>query len=194
MLDSFWGTTSGEAELVFRVDEDDVPTQEALVDYRPIVGPRKGYGGLPAMFNELYEESTGDVLMCGNDDMVFRTPGWDATILEQANQHPDGVFDFGVKTHNEGNFPFATVSRRMADRLGFFFPPRLFWGDIFWRDVAAYFGRAILLSSVRIDHDWVGFKPDQVFLDGEVFRSADHMQLHGAEVNGAVKKLRGMMA
>lgn len=195
MLDSFRGTSNGMAELVFRVDNDDLPSQEALVDYHPLIGPRKnGYGSLTEFLNELYAVAKGDVLMLGNDDMVFKTVGWDTLILEQANQYSDGVFDFGVKTHNEANFPFPTVSRQMCDRLGFFFNPKLFWGDIFWRDVASHFGRAISLPSVHIDHDWVGFRPDQVFTDGESYRRADHMQSHGAEVNDAVNKLREMVA
>ena len=193
MLASFHTTSSGAAELVFRVDDDDVPTQTLLTDYHQIIGPRRGYGGLPEMLNELYAASSGDVLMCGNDDVVFKTPGWDAIILEWANRYPDAVFDFGVKTHNEANFPLATVSRRIADRVGFFFPPDLFWGDIFWRDVTSHFGRAIPLPEVEIDHDWVGFKPDQVFIDGEKVRRANHMALHEASVNDAIEKLQGLI-
>lgn len=202
LLESFGQTVyHGRAELVFRVDDDDVATQEFLMSssdnrrWRMIVGPRlDGYASMATYFNELYAAATGDVLMCGNDDMVFLTPAWNVAILNEANRYPDGVFDFGVLTHNAENFPFATVSKMACDKLGFLFDPRIFWGDIFWRDIAVYFGRALPLPSVSIAHDWAGFKPDAVFLAGEGARRADHMQFHGVAVAEAVEKLRGEVA
>ncbi len=191
MIDSFNDTATGRSDLVFRADEDDAQTLAFLaLKHCVLIGPRLGYANLPAMYNELYAASTGDILMCGNDDMVFHTFGWDQMIVDAANHFDDGVFDFGVHTHNEENFPFATVSRMACDRLGFFFDPRVFWGDIFWRDVASAFGRAIMLPNVHIDHDWVGFNPDQVFLDGEAKRRANNMQYHGQAVAEAIEKLK----
>jgi hypothetical protein len=197
MMMSYCETAGECSELVFRVDDDDTDTQRYLKDIsdmapcRVVVGPRKkGYASLGDFFNELYAASTGDVLMCGNDDMVFQTSGWDAKILEEANRYPDGIFDFGVETHNAANFPFATVSRSMCDRLGFFFDPRMFWGDIFWRDVTSRFDRAIRLPDIHIDHDWAGFRPDEVFLEGESTRRADHLAFHAQAVNEAVEKLK----
>jgi hypothetical protein len=197
MLDSFEQTTSGRADLVFRVDDDDVATQEYLRDdarahWRMVVGPRLGYANLPKMYNELYQWSNGDVLMVGNDDMIFKTPNWDRIILDEARKYPDGLFDFGVMTHNYLNFPFATISRKMADTVGCFFDPRFFWGDIFWRDVASRFARAIPLHSVEIEHDWVGFRPDRVFIAGEGTRRADHSQYHSVAVEEAVAKLEAL--
>ena len=193
MIESFVCTSFGRAELVFRVDDDDPETLEALEGHRVIVGPRLGYSGLPAYFNELYKASTGDVLMCGNDDIVFKTQGWDVLILAEANKYPDGIFDFGVLTHNAPNFPLATVSRKAVDAVGCFFDPRFFWGDIFWRDVASQFGRAIPLPHIEIDHDWVGFNPDRVFLAGENHRRNVDTSQHALVVREAVEKLRGLM-
>lgn len=197
LLESFTRTTTGAlSELIFRIDDDDYQTYDFLSRQRhlAIVGPRlRGYGSIPEFFNEMAEFANGDVLMAGNDDMVFRTVGWDEVILSEANKYPDGVFDFGVRTHNEANFPFATVSKRMVDKVGFFFNPRLFWGDIFWRDVTSYFNRALSLPEVEIDHDWAGFRPDQVFADGEIVRRSGHMHLHGAEVAVAVEKMKELM-
>lgn len=196
LLDSYRKTASREnSELVFKVDDDDVETRIFLEGVeRCVVGPRlNGYQSTPEFFNLLAAFATGDVLMSGNDDMVFRTAEWANDILTEANKYPDGIFDFGVKTHNEANFPFATVSRLMVDKVGFFFNPRLFWGDIFWRDVTAHFGRAIPLPSVEIEHDWAGFRPDQVFNEGEETRRSGHMGLHGAEVSAAINKLSEMM-
>lgn len=197
LLASFDATTRGDnAELVFRVDDDDPATVDFLSDARfhVSVGPRMhGYASTPMFFNELAALATGDVFISGNDDMVFRTLDWAGAILAEANKYPDGIFDIGVKTHNEANFPFATVSKPVVERVGFFFNPKLFWGDIFWRDVMAHFGRAIPLPLVEIEHDWAGFRPDQVFNEGEKVRRLGHMELHGAEVRAAIDRLSSMM-
>jgi glycosyltransferase involved in cell wall biosynthesis len=156
MLASFEATTDGAADLVFRVDDDDHATIEALAGHKTIVGPRlSGYRSMPVFFNELAAAATGDVLLCGNDDMVFRTPGWPGRLLEAANAYPDGLFDLGVTTHNESHYPFSIVSRAVTERLGFL-----------W-DVMRAFGRAVMVPSVQIDHDWVGFRPDQVFAESD---------------------------
>lgn len=172
LLESFERTQFGrKAELVFRVDEDDKATQDYLFHYgglRVVIGPRhQGYRSMPIFFNEMFACATGDVLMCGNDDMVFKTPGWCGMILSAANKYSDGLFDIGVKTHNETHYPFSVVSRRVAEHLGFLWDPTIFWGDIFLRDTMAAFGRAVMLPSVEIEHDWAGHHPDKVFLEGD---------------------------
>jgi glycosyltransferase involved in cell wall biosynthesis len=203
LLSSFEATTSSSVELLFRVDTDDDATIQFLEDRRKvcdylefIVGPRlNGYASLSVFFNELRLEATGDVLMLGNDDLVFRTPGWAQQVLEVANQHPDGLFNIGVKTHNETHFPLPIVSAKAIATIGFFWDPRLVWGDIFLRDVMESFGRAIPLPSVQIDHDWAGNAPDQTFIEGNAqrFQSIDNSYWQGTHltaVTEAAAKLR----
>lgn len=208
MIASFEQTISnGNAELVFRIDEDDTETIQFLLQftYGLVVGPRgRGYADLPLFFNGMVKAAHGDVLMVGNDDMIFQTEDWASMILEVANQYPDGLFDLGVSTLNMENFPFATVSRKAVDRLGFMWDPRIFWGDIFWRDVMAYFGRCLLLPTVQIDHDWAGFKPDKVYMEalapGESAKDIQRRDpnywtvTHRVAVDEAVDKLRGLLA
>lgn len=196
MLSSYDATTRGAeelSELVFRVDEDDLETQELLRAHVTIVGPRmSGYASLPAFFNELAARATGDVLMCGNDDMVFKTPRWAVKILAEANRHPDGVFDFGMRTHNEAHYPFATVSKKVVEALGFIFDPRIFWGDIFLRDAMQALGRCRMLD-VEIAHEWAGDSPDVTFVEGEKARRADWTANNALAVSDAVDKLRGLL-
>ena len=191
-----------QAELVFRVDDDDVETLGFLEDlpHKVVSGSRRqGYRSMPSFFNELFMyASTGDVLMCGNDDMAFRTVGWPAMVLAAANEYPDGLFDFGVSTLNETHYPFSIVSRRAASQMGFLWDPRVYWGDVFLRDVMAAFGRTIMLPSVHVEHDWVGQNPDQVFRESEknvqkidpVYWTETHPRLVGE----AVSKLRELSA
>lgn len=195
MLRSYEATTRGAeglSELVFRADEDDPETQAFLLGRRVLIGPRLlGYGSMPTFFNELAAAAAGDVLMLGNDDVVFRTHGWAVRILEAANRYPDGIFDIGVRTHNQAHFPLSVVSKKVVDRLGFICDPRVFWVDIFLRDVMTHFGRTVSLSSVEIDHDWAGHNPDQVFLEGEGARRSDWMGAHAEAVGDAVTALGG---
>ncbi|MCR4301798.1 MAG: glycosyltransferase [Sulfuricaulis sp.] len=200
LLASYERTAQGveqSSELVFRADDDDVETLRFLEGRHVIAGPRlKGYESLPQFFNELAFAASGDTLMLGNDDMVFVTQGWAARILEAANRFPDGVFNVGVRTHNETHFPFSTVSRRVAEHLGFLYDPRIFWGDIFLRDVMGALGRNVMLDDVEIQHVWAGNDPDQTFLQGEGARRApgNWMTHHAQAVEEAVERLRGLVS
>lgn len=202
LIESYRVTTVDDqhaTELLFRVDEDDEPTRELLqhAGFRMVVGQRLGgYADLPLFFNELAHAASGDVLMLGNDDIVFVTPGWATQILSAANQYPDGVFNIGVRTHNESHFPLSLVSAAVVQRLGFIYDPRIFWGDIYLRDVMGRLGRQHLLPEVEIRHDWAGYAPDQTFIEGEAARRApgNHMLHHESAVDEAVQKLRGMLA
>jgi hypothetical protein len=190
-----------DAELVFRVDDDDHDTALflAALGHLMIVGPRRqGYQSLPSFFNELLPASTGDVLLCGNDDMVFKTPGWPALVLAAANLFPDGLFDLGVTTLNETHYPFSIISRAAAERLGFVWDPRIFWGDLFLRDVMAAFGRSVMIPAVEIEHDWAGHHPDRVFVESDkhiLRRDPTYFQgTHARAVRDAVDRLRGLAA
>ena len=200
LLASFYATTQdGGAELVFRVDDDDYMTPRFLAtrgSAHVVIGPRLGgYESLPVFFNEMWVHATGDVFMCGNDDMVFRTPGWPQLILDVANRYPDGLFNIGVSTHNESHYPFSVTSRKVAEHLGFLWDPRIFWGDIYLRDVMNAFSRTIPLPSVQIDHDWAGKNPDQTFIEGNAQRFVSRDQTywlgpHLSAVRDAVAKLQ----
>ena len=197
LIASFEETTDGRAEIVFRVDDDDRGTLEFLTGlrYRLVVGPRlDGYRSLPLFFNEAARAAQGDVLICGNDDMVFRTHGWPTLILEEANKYPDGVFDIGVSTLNEDHYPWCIVSKRIVDVLGFVWDPSIFWGDIFLRDVMSALGRTVKLPSVKIEHDWAGFAPDQVFFESDKSISADYWgATHALAVQKAVARLQPLV-
>lgn len=169
MIASYNATAElGTSELVFRVDEDDFETRSALLQQQNVlVGPRLGYAGMTSMINEMAAVVSGDVLMVGNDDIVFRTPGWAAFLIDVANKFPDGIFILGTRTHNEAHFPFCIVSKLFVEIMGFYWDPAIYWGDVYLRDVMLHFGRAVMIPHVQIDHEWMGFTPDQTFLEGD---------------------------
>lgn len=184
------------SELVFRADEDDQETL-ALLDSTPwevCVGPKlDGYRSIPAFLEEMVRIARGDVLMVGNDDMIFETFGWDEKVLAEANKYPDGLFDIGLETLNTEHFPFSIISRLAHEKLGFVYDPRLFWGDIFLRDVMAGFGRAVLLPGVKVTHDWAGYTPDAVFREADGYKTSvgttEYWEKHHAIVRETVERL-----
>ena len=199
MRASFYATAHEGAELIFRVDEDDRETQSYLIECRErmVVGPRfQGYRSMGTFFNELALETNGDVLMCGNDDMVFMTDSWPQILLREANRFPDGVFNLGVATHNEDHFPFSVTSRAVMDRLGFLWDPRIFWGDIYLRDLMEAFGRCRRVPAVEILHEWQGHTPDPEFGVPDDIYERDPgywIDTHAPIVAEAIEKLRGMV-
>jgi len=185
-----------QVQLVVRVDDDDEDTHTWALGLRQptptiVVGPRyDGYRSLPRFFNEMAQAATGDLLMCGNDDMAFMTEDWAGDLLAAANQYPDGLFNLGTYTYPAGSFPFSCVSRAAVEALGFLNDERLVYSDIFLRDVMARFGRAVLLPQIVIMH--VGQADDDaVAVKGAVHRDADaYWRLHEACVEDAVATLR----
>lgn len=202
MIASFDRTTSGRAELLFRIDHDDPDTRDYLqgVPWRlkggVFRGPRlKGYESTPQFLLDLLSLVNGDVLMVGNDDMLFETEAWDKLILRAANNFPDGIFNLGVETLNTSHYPFSIVSKHAATILGGMYDSRIFWGDIYLRDVMAYFDRSVLLPSVRITHDWAGnqLNPDPTFLEANDKKMSigtpEYWERHRMVVQEAVAKL-----
>ncbi len=79
-------------EVVLVVDADDpagaVGSHPRLALRRVVVPPGLTMGAL----NQAgYEASAGDYVMLLNDDVVARTPGWDATALACFRRFPDPV-------------------------------------------------------------------------------------------------------
>jgi hypothetical protein len=167
MLNTLFATVSDQAnvEVIARVDEDDQETVRYLFDrgqVKVLVGPRLGYDHVPHMFNEIAAASSGELILAGNDDLEFQTPGWDRLLEQAAAKYPDGIFDLGVDDRlNNANYCFPCVSRRVVDLLGFFFDDRLLYPDIWLRDVMIPFGRAVRVDEVVIAHHWQGMSEDQ---------------------------------
>ena len=74
-------------------------------------------------WNILASNCTGDILIMGNDDLIYKTQNWDGILVEQTKKFKDGIylmwFDDGIK-HNHANFPI--ISRKWYETLGYFTP------------------------------------------------------------------------
>lgn len=118
-------TADGEIEIVVRYDDDDQTTHN-YVRNRPYLvglrGPRNRRK--PAMYNEAFRASKGDVVGCLGDDVVFKSKGWDTKLETSILATPhkmtlawgcDGAFNESLAIH-----PF--MSRKWYDVLGYILP------------------------------------------------------------------------
>jgi hypothetical protein len=208
MLKSFNETVDNpdQAEIVFWCDSDDTETIEYLCKtfHKIIIGSRnEGYKSLPSFYNDMARIAKGDLLMCCNDDVQFKTKGWPTIILQEANKYPDGIFNFGVNVGlNDDKFPFSIVSKKLLDILGFINDERLLFSDIFLLDLTKHFNRAIRINSVTIFHDWAGHGKDETRIDANkhefaiVFKDKEgnwtdsYRVLHDSVVNEAINKIK----
>lgn len=197
---SLWATAP-DVELVVRLDDYDAETAAWARALRPlpviVTGPRlNGYASLPRFFNEMARVASGDLLMCGNDDMIFDTPNWDAAYCARATEFPDGVFDIGCMTYPAGAFPFSCVSRQTVQALGFLNDERLLYSDIFLRDLMGRFGRLLFLPEVGIRHEDPDHGED---LAANAAKYALHLDaaaywaMHNRCVDEAVAKIRPLL-
>lgn len=182
-------------DLVIRCDDDDPETALWVKDNLPnpkiLIGPRRqGYRSLPRFFNEMAKHATGDLLMCGNDDMRFETDDWPAYLMEAASHYRDGVFNLGVMTSPVENYPFSCVSRKLVSMLGFINDERLVFSDLFLRDVTHTFCRSVLVPQVLIRHVGTVSAETQQVKDDVNMNTLEYRVLHDACVAEAVAKIR----
>jgi len=167
MVDSVRSTALApdRVELLFYVDNDD-PDLAAYQDLfqNRLTGRAKMVSGdpigVPAAWNVLAEQCTGDLLMMANDDQRYVDYGWDARldarVAELAEIHPDRLlclyFDGGQYTGGGRDFPILT--RRWYEALGYFTPTMFSqWEVETWVfDIADRFGRIFAVPGVFVEH------------------------------------------
>ena len=133
LLESLRDTSTHFPEVIFYVDDDDQHTQneiDAIVmgsqlpngsHVKFVIGPRIT---MSDCWNHAAVSATGDILMVGADDLVFRTKGWDEIVQQGFDTHPDKIIyafgDDGVCGRQHGTHGF--VHRRWINTVGYFVP------------------------------------------------------------------------
>jgi hypothetical protein len=116
----------GRLEVVLYVDEDDHESRQIFhpeLSLVKIVGhPGESMG---SMNRACYDASHGRYVMLINDDTVFRTPGWDARVLDVASRFPDEIaLIYGNDLDQGETVPtFPIISRTVCGVLGEICPP-----------------------------------------------------------------------
>lgn len=159
-------TYPDRCEVLFYVDNDD-PTMEQYIKLFDVLrdtkvfkrlglitGPRKS---VSVSWNDLALQSEGDILIMGNDDIVFATEGWDVRLEQEAAKYSDDIYClfFHDTVHNNPTFcAFPMVSRKWYETLGYF-TPGVFdfqYNDTWISDLADRIGRKRKISDVVMEH------------------------------------------
>lgn len=127
LLESLASTTDrpDRVEIVLYVDTDDRPSQgidhEAFSVVK-LIRPRATMG---VMTQECYEASSGRYLMLLNDDVLFRTAGWDTAVRETFARFSDDIaLVWGNDLFRRERFPsHPFLSRRFCTIAGGPCPP-----------------------------------------------------------------------
>lgn len=192
MVESAIETATGEIEFLFRMDSDD-RTEHALGPQRlksgklarlfTLNGPRERM--MTKFWNDLLPHANGDILLQGNDDIVFRTNGWDALVQAEFDKVSDKILLVGGDDGmNHGRaIPHPFVSRKWVDTVGYFIAPYFEsdYGDTWLEQVSMALGRRVYLPNVLIEHFHFIFgkaQKDQTTLE----RLARHSQQNPAKL------------
>ena len=153
MVESARATAKGPIEFSFFVDDDDVQSVSACVylGAKYTLGPRSMIHS--ARWDECLPNTSGEFLFSANDDIVFRTPGWDKMIEAEFAKFPDKILmvhgdDAGSQGANFGCHP--CVHLRWIETLGYFFPSYFDgeYPDTWVNDLANRIGRRRFLPFV----------------------------------------------
>ena len=110
-------------EIVIYVDDDDTDSHSLSfsgLNTNLLIGPR---GRMGEITNTAYNHARGRFIGLINDDVVFRTDGWDQLIIDKYREIPDGI---GLVWGNDlcgGGPAHPFLSRAYCELVGFVCPP-----------------------------------------------------------------------
>jgi len=163
LLDSISHTTSvrNAVEVIIYADDDDGPSREISFDEIPIKRISAARNrAMGAIYTDCFHASTGRYLMLMNDDVVFRTRGWDERVRQaMAEFNDDMAFVYGNDLDQGGSVPsFPVFPRKVIEVMGgipsgyrnYHIESHVF--DIFKRVRAAGHDRITYLEDVVFEH------------------------------------------
>lgn len=171
MYSSIYSTIEDKnsVELLLYIDDDDLPTIEFIeknknnfiVPVIPVIGPRVSIG---KACNILLSKSSGELIMAGADDIVFRTPNWNAIIEEEFKKIDDSICMFSLNDLYCDPLQLAThpiMGRRALETLGYFLPEVIDcnYGDMWLCYIFMKIERFFPLPDIIVEHmHWLAKK------------------------------------
>lgn len=153
MYNSALKTADNKIEFCVYIDDDDDSYKKIDPNIKLIKGPRIT---LSQAWQETYKVSSGDVLMVGGDDLIFRNKGWDTALQNRRKHFKDDIamffFDDGFWGAKFSSHPFLT--RKWVELSGFFVPPYFVsdYNDLWIDEVATKINRKIYIPGFLIEH------------------------------------------
>jgi glycosyl transferase/beta-hydroxylase protein BlmF len=153
--------------MLFYVDEDDPAIEaykslhwHAQKEYEGFKNIKFIYGepkSVSISWNDMAEQCIGDVLIMGNDDLVYQTDGWDEKLdreLDQYRQDKVYVAWMNDGINGEKHCAFPIVSREWYECLGRFTPGCFNFGynDTWIFDVGKMLDRCHYIPFIKAEH------------------------------------------
>lgn len=150
-------------ELLFYIDNDD----PAIDSYRKLIAERQEQlGRIEAIYgepisvskswNNIAKIATGNILKMCNDDLVYKTEGWDNILDREVKKYPDEIYCmwFNDMLHRQRMCTFPIISRKWYDTVGYFAPGifGFFYNDTWVHDIAKRIGREHYIDEVIHEH------------------------------------------
>ena len=171
-LDTFLESVYNTAEYPERVFcynyiDDDDPRKKAYENYLSkqhdnstnVLGESQSVSiswNVCADFAANHLERPADILIMGNDDLIYRTRGWDTIVEEEANKFPDDIYCMWMEDliNGEKHCAFPIVSKKWYTTLGYFTPGVFNFGynDTWVFDVAKKVGRTHFIPKAVNEH------------------------------------------
>jgi glycosyl transferase/beta-hydroxylase protein BlmF len=167
-IESVYATASNP-ERVFTynyIDEDD-PRQKAYEDYAAkqhdnstnLLGETQSVSiswNVLAQYAANHLDRPADILIMGNDDLIYRTPGWDVIVEDESNKFSDDIYCMYMEDliNGEKHCAFPIVSKTWYTTLGYFTPGVFNFGynDTWVFDVAKKVGRTHFIPNAVNEH------------------------------------------
>lgn len=183
MLASVRAVSTLAIESIVRIDADDSERAEyerlwdAGIIGVLVEGPRLVMSDL---WNDAAKHATADIMMLCGDDLVWKTPGWDAMVRDAFDASPDRIVLVygGDGHHTSGYATHPLIHRRWYEATGHFTAPYFSsdYADTWLWDVSGLIGRRKYLPFVT-EHMHYLFKKgkiDQTMQENLDRRARDH--------------------
>ena len=146
-----WSTACPEAVEYLRYIDRDDPSFYPSIDMVQLVDIRGHRHKIAKLYNCLATIATGDILFAVNDDVIFRTQGWDNII--RAHMPEDGLAVMYPNDMFNRQCTFPIIGRQWLDATGQLLSERFDWwyGDTWLADIAQRIGRLIPLPII-VEH------------------------------------------
>ena len=169
-IKSIYQTTKniGNIELLFYVDSDDpsigayMSLQQHCYDEFPGF-PRVQFNfGDPQSvcdsWNLMAKDCMGDVIIMGNDDLIYRTPNWDIKLIKELSTIKDNIYCAWVNDgiNGERHCAFPIISRKWVETLGYCFAPagtfNFGYNDTWVYHIGILLGRLKYIPDILVEH------------------------------------------
>jgi len=153
-------------EIMVYVDFDD-PSLERYNELQYYRGIKIVFGpsqSISKSWNIIASQSTGDVMIMGNDDQEYQTLAWDTLLQTQLEQFQDEIYvawmDDGINQERHCAFPI--ISRTWYQTLGYFAPGVFNFGynDTWIYDIGKRLDRCLYIPHIKALHRHFSKYPD----------------------------------